>query len=180
MDQPEQGHQPGPGHLPVEQYVRAALVPSGFVQEFVKRPHAVGLGVDGIVDRQQLPRLGKQADHQPHHDPHRRLEQCFMGLGVGQPALGPRRHQRGEQIGLGAMGRGHVFQQQFHRLPDVLPQHAGKIGLPFAGLLDGIEQGRYAALGRRERLGRKKLPQAIEFLGAVAAVEPAVALPLAP
>ena len=35
-------------------------------------------------------------------------------------------------------------------------------------------------LDRLERLGRKKLPQAVEFLGAFAVIEPAVALPFAP
>ena len=46
VDQPEQGHQPGPGHLPVEQAVRAALIAGGLFEQFVQRPHAVGLGVD--------------------------------------------------------------------------------------------------------------------------------------
>ena len=46
--------------------------------------------------------------------------------------------------------------------------------------LDGIEQRRYAALGRRKRLGRKKLTQAVEFLGPFAAIEPAFAFPFAP
>ena len=33
----------------------AALVPDGFLQPLVERSHAVGLGVDRVVDRQQLP-----------------------------------------------------------------------------------------------------------------------------
>ena len=46
VDQPEQGHQPGPSHLPVEQAVGAALVAGGFFEQFVQRPHAVGLGIN--------------------------------------------------------------------------------------------------------------------------------------
>ncbi|NLE58771.1 MAG: hypothetical protein GX616_10445 [Planctomycetes bacterium] len=65
-------------------------------------------------------------------------------------------------------------------MSDVFAQHTGEIGLPFAGFLDGIEQRRYAALGRRKRLGRKKLTQAVEFLGPFAAIEPAFAFPFAP
>ena len=84
VDQPEQGHQPGPGDVVVEQDVDPALHADGLLQPFVERAHPIGLCVDRVVHRQQLPGLGEQADDQPHHDPDRRLVQRLVGLGVGQ------------------------------------------------------------------------------------------------
>ena len=65
-------------------------------------------------------------------------------------------------------------------LADVLPQHARQVSLPLAGLLHGVEQARHAGFDRVERCRRQQLPQAAEFLGPLAVIEPAVALPLAP
>ena len=75
---------------------------------------------------------------------------------------------------------GHVFQEEFDGLTDILPEEVGQIGLALAGLLDGIEQPRDALLDRLEGLGRQQLPQPGKFLGAFAVIEPAVGLPLAP
>jgi hypothetical protein len=89
-------------------------------------------------------------------------------------------HECGEQIGLRAIGGGDFFEQEFNGLADVFTQHAGKIGLPLAGFLDGIEQTGDTFLDWLQRFRRQQLPQAAEFLGALAVIEPAFALPLAP
>ncbi len=100
-----------------------------------------------------------------------------MGLGIRQLPSGTGCNQRGEQIGLGAVAGGNVFQNQFHRLPNIFPQHAGKVGLPLAGFFDGIEQAGYTGRDILDGFRAKQLPQAVEFLGAIAAIEPTVAFP---
>jgi len=197
VDQPAHGHQPGPGRLPIEQHVGAAFVPGRFVERFVQRPDAVGLGVDRVVDWEQLPGLGEQADDQPHDYSHGRLHQGFVGFGVGerpvrqafQPDFFGRQvrlesltylDERLEQVRLGAIGGGDFFQEKFHGLADVFPQDARQVSLSLAGFLDGIQQPGAAFLDRLQRLRRQELPQAAEFFGAFAIVKPAVAFPFAP
>ena len=140
VDQPEQRHQPGPGGLPVEQDVDAALGADGFLQHFVERPDTVGTGEDRVVNRQQLPGLGEQAHNQPHHQPHGRLIQGFISLGVRQRRVVAVPDQRVEQARICPVRRRHVLQKQFNRLADILSQHAGQIRLSLAGLFDGIQQ----------------------------------------
>ena len=92
----------------------------------------------------------------------------------------PCRHQRGEQVRFVRLAVGHFFEQKFHGLRTFSRSTLGQIGLALAGLLDGIEQPGDALLDRLEAIGRKQLPQAVQFLGAFAVIEPAVAFPLAP
>ena len=165
-------------------FIRPWVPPSlrvGFFQQFVERPHAVGLGVDRVVDRQQLPGFGKQADDQPHDHPHRGLEQRFVGLGVGErlarivpPAVTVKRFVSVRLAEETSSSRSSTACRTFSR--STLDRSACRLrdsstasSSPDMPLLD-----------RLQGVGGKQLPQAGQFLGAVAVIEPAVGFPLAP
>ena len=122
----------------VEERQNARQRPEDFAHRFPARiaafelveetVQAIALEVDRVVPGEQVARFREEDDDRTHRHPAR----CAIDLGRGNPV-----------IALGELLQGFAvaLHQNLHGLPDALTQHLGEIGLPFAGVTNGLKKG---------------------------------------
>ena len=160
MQQPKQRQQPRPSALPCPPPLWAQAL-----ERLLQPPQPIALVVDGVVDGQQLARLGKKHHHQAHG---KMASGTVQVLAVGRLPLGA------ELVLAG-------LEQQLHGLAHVLAKLPRKLGFTAAGLVNRLQErpGR-TVVSRRHRLAPKHPPQQRKHGRQRVAVEPALGLPLQP